>query len=151
MANKSKLTKRQLAIQELIKNHAIPDQAKLIELLANLYNIFTNQAAISRDLRKLGIHKRARGDIMVYELPEIDVVTEILSYAVKSVHHNESLVIINTIAGTADFVGDVLDKQQGLNILATLAGENVVFVAPVSIKNVEELSQNLSKLFKLKE
>lgn len=148
---KAKLTARKSAIQELIKAHAIEDQAALLELLKTKFGIETNQAAISRDLRSLGIAKRLRGDAMVYELPTVDVVTEILHYAVQSIDHNETLIVINTVPGTADFVGDFLDEQHDLNILATLAGENVVFVAPKSIKTIAELAEQLSQRIKRKE
>lgn len=151
MPLQKKLSKRQSAIQELIKTHAIEDQARLLELLRSNYGIHTNQAAISRDLRSLEISKRSRGDTMVYELPQIDIVTEILHYAVRSITHNETLIVINTITGTAAFVGDFLDAQKDLAILGTLAGENVVFVTPRSIKDIETLVQQLSQRIKIKE
>lgn len=141
--------KRKLAIQELVKSHVINDQAKLIELLEKNYGIKTNQAVVSRDLRNLDISKRTHGEAIAYELPHIDVAQEILRYAIRSIEHNETTIIINTVAGTADFVGDFLDKQQDLDILGTLAGENVVFVAPRSIKTITELYQNLCKHFKV--
>lgn len=141
---------RKTAIAELVKSHAIEDQAMLLDLLKKEYNIDTNQAAISRDIRKLGIHKRARGESMVYELPQTDAVTEILHYAVRSIAHNEAMIVIHTVPGTADLVGDFLDSQHNLAILATLAGENVVFIAPISTKHIEELAKQLSHTLKIK-
>ncbi|HRN78282.1 MAG TPA: hypothetical protein PLU71_03510 [Candidatus Dependentiae bacterium] len=148
---KPKFNTRKNAIQELIKTYAIEDQTELLEFLKTKYNIETNQAAISRDLRKLGIAKRLRGDRMVYELPTINVVNEILYYAVKSIRHNETLIVINTVPGTAAFVGDFLDAQHNLPILGTLAGENVVLVIPQSTKHIESLEQQLTQFIKLKE
>lgn len=139
MAQKSKLSKRQAAIQELVASHDIQDQAGLITLLQEKYGLITNQAVVSRELRKLGIHKRLRGDLMVYDVPQVDVMSEILRYAIVSVEHNESLVVIKTIAGTAALVADFFDAQTDIGILATLSGENVVFVAPVSVKNIATL------------
>ena len=148
---KQRLSKRKSAIQELIKTHAIEDQSMLIELLQKQYGISTNQAAVSRDLRNLGIFKRARGEAMVYELPSVDVVIEILHYAIQSAHYNETMIIIKTVPGTASFVGDFLDEQHDLEILGTLAGENTVFVAPRTTKNIEELFQQTCQRLKIKE
>lgn len=147
---KSKLSNRKQVLQDLVQNHAIEDQATLLELLKTEYGIVTNQAAISRDLRSLGISKRLRGNKIVYELPQVDVVSEIMHYAIKSMVHNETMIIINTVSGTADVVGDFLDNQKELEILGTLAGENVVFVVPVSIKNTEKLFQQISQRIKIR-
>jgi len=148
---KQKLSKRQSAIQELIKANPIEDQGMLIELLEKQYGISTNQAAISRDLRDLNIYKRARGQTMVYEISGVDAVTEMLHYAVLSAQHNEATIIIKTMPGTANFVGEFLDTQQDLPILGTLAGDNTVFVAPLSTKNIEEVFKKLSQRLKIKE
>lgn len=139
MTIKSKLSKRQAAIQELVTTHDIQDQAELVGLLQKKYGLTTNQAVISRELRKLGIHKRMRGDVMVYDVAHVDVMNEILRYAIASVHHNETMIIIKTVAGTAALVADFFDAQADMEILATLAGENVVFVVPVSVKNIAKL------------
>ncbi len=148
---KSLINKRQTAIQELVKTHLIEDQTALIELLQKQYGISTNQAAISRDLRKLGINKRVHEGTAAYELPRIDIVSEILRYAVVSVRRNESMIVINTVEGTAAFVADYLDTQHDLAILGTLAGENIVFVSPQSIKDIEELYNKLCHRIKVKE
>jgi len=148
---KNKFNKRKTVLAELVQNHAIEDQASLLELLKSEHGIFTNQAAISRDLRSMGISKRLRGNKIVYELPQVDVISEIMHYAIKSMVHNETMIIINTVSGTADVVGDFLDQQKDLEILGTLAGENVVFIVPVSIKNIEKLFQQLSQRIKIKD
>lgn len=150
MQHKKILSKRQKAVQALVKTQAITDQAELLDLLQKQYNIQTNQAAISRDLRSLGISKQVRQGQAVYELPQIDVISEIMRYAVKSINYNEAMVIINTVSGTADVVGDFIDAQDDLPVLGTLAGENVVFVAPVSIKNIKELTAKLALRIKIK-
>ena len=147
---KAVLTSRKQAIEKLVQDHAIQDQAELLDLLEKQYGIMTNQAVVSRDLRSLGIVKRPRGDVLVYELPQIDVIGEIMHYAVKSIAHNEVMIVVNTLSGTADLIGDFLDAQADLPILGTLAGENVVFVMPRSIKNIETLTQQIAQRVKIK-
>lgn len=147
---KKNLSKRQKAVQALVKTQAIKDQAELLDLLQAQYNIQTNQAAVSRDLRSLGISKQVRQGQAIYVLPQIDVVSEIMRYAVKSINYNEVMIIINTVSGTADVVGDFIDAQDDLPVLGTLAGENVVFVSPVSIKNIKDLAAKLALRIKIK-
>jgi transcriptional regulator of arginine metabolism len=44
-------------------------------------------------------------------------------------------------------VGRVLDYHQtSTEILATIAGDDTVFVAPKSVKNIQKLSQEIKKL-----
>jgi transcriptional regulator of arginine metabolism len=150
MDTKVNIDRRQEAIKDLIKSHPIEDQADLIHLLKEQYGIATNQAAISRDLRALGIYKRARGNRMVYELLETDAVIEILHYAIKYAQHNEAIIIIKTIPGTASLVADYIDTQADLAILGTIAGENMVFVAPQSIKSIEAVFNQLCQQLKIR-
>ncbi len=151
MLKKQIVTKRQIAIEKLVKAYAVEDQPALIDLLKKEYNISTNQAAISRDIRKLGIYKRLRGEVMVYEMPTVDTVTEILHYAVQSCQHNEGMIVIKTVSGTADLVGDFIDAQNDLGVLGTIAGENTVFVLPITIKNIDQVFKSICQRLKIKE
>lgn len=154
MKQEIKLTERQKAIKELIQTYEITDQHKLIELLKLKYGIETNQTIISRELHKLGVTKTPVENKLIYELPEekADPAKEILRLAVTKVAHNESLIVVHTLAGLADFVGDYLDAHgETTSILATLAGENVVFVAPKSIKDIVSTYDEVCKLLLIKQ
>lgn len=136
MEKMDKVLSRQKAIKKLIKKHLIEDQKTLVELLKDEFGIDTNQSIVSRDLTDLGVGKHKVNNKMVYELKELDVKKEILRLAITDIKHNESLVVIYTLAGLAPFVGDCLDQEQEIDALAALAGENVVFVAPKSMKDI---------------
>ncbi len=137
-----KNSSRQDAIRNLLSEEAISDQKQLVERLLAVYGISTNQAAVSRDLHKLGVVKRS----LVYELPTHDIKAEIFKLAVLKVEHNETTIVITTFPGLAAFVGDYLDHTEGLDILGCLAGENVVFVTPRSVKNIAATALSLQKL-----
>ncbi len=143
MLLKKELFKRQEAIKELIEKFAVSDQQQLVELLAKHHAIETNQAVISRDLRKLGIAKKNREGHFCYALPAKDPTAEILKLALTGMSYNESLIVIKTQAGLAAFVGDYIDQQQDEEILGCLAGENVVFVSPRSIHTIHNLYEKL--------
>lgn len=139
MEKSSKVTYRHYAITELINSHAIENQQQLLTLLKDVYDIETNQSIISRDLMSLGILKQPYKNKIIYEMPDKSTSREILRLGVHSVVRNETLIIINTLRGLPPFIGDYLDQQKDLGILGTLAGENVVFVAPTSTKNITDV------------
>ncbi len=154
MKRNASLTARQKAIQELIETYEITDQHKLIELLKLKYGVETNQTIISRELHKLGVTKTPIENKLIYELPEekADPAKEILRLAVTQVVHNETLIVVHTLAGLADFVGDYLDAHSATtSVLATLAGENVVFVTPKSIKHITQTYDEVCKLLLIKQ
>ena len=135
------LEARQEAIKELLRKEQISDQKKLVKLLRDAYGIKTNQAVISRDLRKLGVIKKQVNDNLVYEIPASDTTTEILKLAIVNIEYNEAIIVIKTHPGLAAFVGDCLDRHPELDILGSLAGENVVFVTPRNLKKIEAVYQ----------
>ncbi|MBA3721439.1 MAG: hypothetical protein H0W88_03460 [Parachlamydiaceae bacterium] len=149
--NKTQLTAvRQKAIEDLVKKIAISDQMELVKLLKEQYEIDANQAVVSRDLRKLGIIKKMINGVLTYEMPDIDVSAEILRLALIDINHNESMIVIKTHPGLADFVGDCVDKYDDLNVLGCLAGENVVFITPKTIKNIHKTYEIICEKFHFK-
>jgi transcriptional regulator of arginine metabolism len=142
MDRKTEFTARQEAIRKLLSKEAISDQQQLVERLKAVHAISTNQAAVSRDLQKLGVVKRSH----IYELPQTDIKAEIFKLAILKVEHNETTIVITTFPGLAAFVGDCLDHTEGLDILGCLAGENVVFVTPRSIKTIASTARSIQDL-----
>lgn len=150
MTSKQSTAARQEAIKELVKKMTISDQKQLVDLLKEHYEIETNQTVVSRDLRKLGVIKKIVGGSLSYEMPEIDVSAEILKLALVDINRNESMIVIKTHPGLADFVGDCVDEHNDLEVLGCLAGENVVFVTPLSIKNIQRTYEKLCEKFHFK-
>ena len=150
MKKKNKVDLRHTALKELISTYALEDQYTLVEMMKKRYNIDTNQSILSRDLRQLGIGKHKSKDKMIYEAPGIDASQEILRLAIVDLVYNESLIIIKTIPGLASFVGDYLDMQQNEAIAGTLAGENIIFVAPRSTKIIKEVADIIGKILNVK-
>lgn len=138
--------RRRQRIREIVSSKQVSDQKQLVELLAELYGIESNQAVISRDLRKLGIIKKPGEQESFYELPSTDIQVEILKLAVVDIQFNENMIVINTLPALAAFVGDQLDAyDEELEILGCIAGENVVFITPKSIKNIARVYERVCK------
>jgi len=149
---KNKKNIRQQALTELISLHQIEDQTTLANLLKDKYNIETNQSIISRDLRELGVAKKIVDEASVYEINTTNTTYELLIRSIVAIQYNESLIIIKTVPGLASFVGDFIDQQNLPQLIATLAGENVVFVAPKSIHSIAKTFMIICKAlhFKIK-
>ncbi len=141
---------RQKAIKQLIKKNEIEDQETLVDLIKKKYGIETSQAAVSRDLRALGASKQKLGDKMAYAIQDANPSKEILRLAVVSVSSNEAMIIVHTLPGLAAFVADYIDMKEDFDILATLSGENVVFIAPCSVKNIHSLSRRIADALYIK-
>jgi len=143
---KNKMEVRREAIKKMLKNKPIAEQKTIVAHLSKEKGISTNQVTVSRDLRALGVERRLINGQMVYVLPEMNVQEEIIRLAIIDIVHNEATIVIKTEAGMADFVGDYVDNQSELAVLATLAGENVVFVAPLKVKNIKQTCNSLKRI-----
>ncbi len=142
----SRIKTRHRALKKIVKNHIIEDQQTLVQLIKEKFGIETNQAVISRDLRMLGINKQQINNKMIYDLPHIDASKEILRLAIQDINHNESLIVINTLPGLAAFIGDYLDMHNKIGILGVLAGENAVFITPISTKQIKKVFNEICQL-----
>jgi transcriptional regulator of arginine metabolism len=142
--------KRLTAIKNLIAKFIVEDQDQLVELLKSNHSISTNQSIVSRDLRHLGIGKTIRDGVACYELPKIDATQEILKRAILDIQHNESMIVITTLPGLADFVGDFLDDQESDMLLGTLAGENILMAIPRSVKQISQIYKKVCTLVHFK-
>ncbi|HEU63834.1 MAG TPA: hypothetical protein ENH96_00395 [Chlamydiae bacterium] len=141
--NNNQTSTRQSLVKKLLLNEKITDQKQLVDILEKKFNIKTNQAAISRDLHRLKVVKKKRDKELIYELPTKDVTFEILKLGILGIELNEVMILINTYPGLAPFIGDQIDKLDDSNIMGCIAGENVVFITPKTIKNISKTYKEL--------
>lgn len=110
-----------------------------------------NQSKVSRLLRKIGAikSKNELGEI-VYRLqmePAPPTISDQIANLVIDVVANEANVIVNTSPGAAQLLARILDyHKEKLDILATIAGDDVVLIAPVSVKRIKQCMQNVIAL-----
>jgi transcriptional regulator of arginine metabolism len=112
-----------------------------------------NQSKASRLLRKIGAIKvvNSRGQT-VYSLPREPGPPSIntpLRGLILDIVSNETLVVIYTSPGSASMVARVLDYNQiTTEILGTIAGDDTIFVAPKSIKDIHKLTEEIKGLLR---
>lgn len=112
-----------------------------------------NQSKASRLLRKIGAIKvvNSRGQT-VYSLPREPAPPSMnmpLRGLILDIVSNETLVVIYTSPGSASVVARVLDYNQiTTEILGTIAGDDTIFVAPKSIKEIHKLTEEIKGLLR---
>lgn len=139
---------RQARIKEIISNGKISSQEDLLKKLKD-DGYDTTQATLSRDLHEIGIVRVPDGEGFKYVFHEEDnsaAIKQIIGMEIIKVTHNESTVVVRTMAGRAQGVGIYLDKLKDNHIIGTVAGDDSVIIIPDSHKNVELLVEKIRKL-----
>ena len=139
-----------LAIRKLIHSEKIKTQQELSEkLISQGHKV--NQSKISRLLKKLNIIKvKDDEQQLIYGLPKEPYPPAIhisLSNLIVEIIANETLVVIHTSPGSASLIGRIVDyNRDNLNILGVVAGDDTLFVVPVSSKNIDQCLTSIQKL-----
>lgn len=132
-----------LAIQNLLQEHAVGTQEEISAAL-HKQGLDVNQVKISRVLHKIGAIKVNEGGHVVYRLPnELMTINpnDSMKQLILKISHNESLIVIKTAPGCAQFVARFLDQSKDLKILGTVAGDDTIFIAPEKIPNIKQTHQ----------
>jgi transcriptional regulator of arginine metabolism len=139
---------RHLAIKEIITGQDITNQDRLRKELKKR-GFAVTQATLSRDLHELGVSRAATNDGSKYILPDDSVrrnVRLLTGREIVSVGHNEHMIVVITLPGCANAVGQYVDQQNNPDILGTLAGDNTLLVIPASVANINKLVMYLKTL-----
>jgi transcriptional regulator of arginine metabolism len=118
------------AILRLTEQRELTDQAVFLDLLKREGHKVT-QPTLSRHLNKLGIQKLAGRYQRVEPIP-----TELPAYAVSAAPPN--LVIIKTRPGYAQALAVLVDQHAIDGMVATIAGDDTVFIAVTPEKKMRE-------------
>ncbi len=127
-------SQRQIAILDLIARNNIETQEALAEALSAM-GIQVTQATVSRDIKELRLIKvltsegtykyapSASGDRSVAER-----LARMLQESMLSAEPAENLVVVKTLAGSANVAAEALDSLGWQEVLGTIAGDNTVLV-----------------------
>lgn len=138
------------ALRKLLTQGVAKNQEEINKILSN-QNYAVNQSKISRLLHKLGAIKTKNiAGKAIYCLPQEPIpqaTTTPLNNLVIDIVANESLIIVHTSPGSASVIARLLDyKKQGIGILGTIAGDDTIFIAPKSIKSINQILLELKKI-----
>ncbi len=110
-----------------------------------------NQSKVSRLLRKVGAIKviNSKG-VTVYSLPKEPgppSTTTILQDLITDISCNEALIVILTSPGSASMIARILDHHEfSVKILGTIAGDDTIFVTPISMQKTKKLFAEIKAL-----
>ena len=120
--------RRRALIAEILEGGEVSSQAELARMLEDR-GIAVTQSCISRDLARLGAVKEANG----YSLRPLNLSDEdrrtLASYARGVQSAGPNLTIIRTATGAAQRIALFLDRTGWKEIVATLSGDDTIFVA----------------------
>lgn len=147
-------SERHAVILNLIETMNVETQEDLAELLKSR-GVSVTQATVSRDIKELrlikvlsenGNYKYATVDKAEAGMKERFV--RIFSDSVISITPSANLIILKTLAGSANAAAEAVDSMHWNEIAGSIAGDNTIFLAAKDEKAVPELVKKLSQMLK---
>ncbi len=125
---------RQTAILSIIEQYDIETQEELASRLREM-GIDVTQATVSRDIKELrllkvlsasGGYKYATADKAEHGLS--DRFVRMFRDSVLSINFANNIIVIKTLAGSANVAAEAIDSMRLPQILGTMAGDNTILV-----------------------
>lgn len=142
---------RHSAIRELVQQHRVGNQELLRELLAER-GFDVAQATLSRDIRELRLIKvpDAEGGHH-YTLPpeawdSTPTLQRLLPTLFVGAEGTRNLLVIKTLAGGAQAVGEAIDWEEWPEVLGTLAGDDTILVILREDPQVDRVKKRIEDL-----
>ena len=135
---------RQTAILSIIEQYDVETQEELAGRLKEM-GIVVTQATVSRDIKELrllkvlsgsGGYKYATADKAEHGLSERFV--RMFRDSVLSIDFAGNIVVVKTLAGSANAAAEAIDSMRLPEILGTMAGDNTILVI---VQNETEAAQ----------
>ena len=146
-------SRRQSSILEIVDTQAVTSQESLRALLRER-GFEATQATLSRDIRDLGLVKRAADG--AYRRPDAadepadhveDFETAVRDY-LRRKDRVEQLIVLKTDAGYSQPLAEAIDRARLAQTVGTIAGENTILVICRSAAAAAEFEARLDDLMK---
>jgi transcriptional regulator of arginine metabolism len=125
--------RRHAAVLRLVREHRIPSQERLRELLLKA-GFDVTQATLSRDIHELGLLKVPGSDgVACYAAPEDEILPPPLLAALAPQLLLRTagvgpLLVLTTPTGSASALAAALDHEEWPEVLGTIAGDDTVLM-----------------------
>ena len=152
---KKSTIQRQRLIADFIDSENVSSQNQLKGLLKK-NNIQITQATLSRDLNELGaIKKRLKNGRLIYVLPknqdnnaQIKIAKKALEDFVLDVEPVSNQVVVKTTTAAAQVIAESIDNLYIDNIVASIAGDNVVLIIYTDESKAREVAKTIEDIIK---
>ena len=141
-------------ILEIIESKDIETQEELAEEL-KARGVKVTQATVSRDIKELRLLKvlsaTGRYKYATVEYAERgmnDRFIRILSESVLTIESANNIIVIKTIAASANAAAEAIDSMKWPEVLGTIAGDNTLLVVVRSNEAVESVVARFAALIK---
>jgi transcriptional regulator of arginine metabolism len=142
-------SQRQRAILELIERGAVDSQEQLRRQL-HARGIEATQATISRDIKELGLVKRAAdgayqrpGDEAPSPTATLQALQRAAAAYLRRVEHVEQIVVVRTGTGQAQPLALALDRARLPEVVGTLGGDDTIVVIARDARRAAALVKRL--------
>ena len=147
---KKSTIQRQRLIADFIDSENISSQNQLKGLLKK-NQIQITQATLSRDLNELGaIKKRLKNGRLIYVLPknqdnnaQVKIAKKALEDFVLDVEPVSNQVVVKTTTAAAQVIAESIDNLYIDNIVASIAGDNVVLIISTDESKAREVAKSI--------
>ena len=141
---------RQRLIADFIDSESVSSQNQLKGLLKK-NNIQITQATLSRDLNELGaIKKRLKNGRLIYVLPnnqdnnaQLKIAQKALEDFVLDIEPVSNQVVVKTTTAAAQVIAESIDNLYIDNIVASIAGDNVVLIISTNETKAKEVAKTI--------
>lgn len=141
--------KRQTVIKEILSAHTISHHDDLIGKLKE-QGIAVTQATLSRDFSEMGVIRTISDEgaprYMLNPEESGRQILKFIGFEILGIQHNETLIVVRTLAGRAQGVAYFIDRLNKPEIMGTVAGDDTVLVIPSSVKKINEIVEMIEKL-----
>ena len=147
---KKSTIQRQRLIADFIDSENVSSQNQLKGLLKK-NNIQITQATLSRDLNELGaIKKRLKNGRLIYVLPknqdnnaQVKIAKKALEDFVLDVEPVSNQVVVKSTTAAAQVIAESIDNLYIDNIVASIAGDNVVLIISTDESKAREVAKTI--------
>jgi transcriptional regulator of arginine metabolism len=147
--------RRQALILDLLAREPVRNQEQLRRGLRAV-GVVATQATLSRDIKELGLVKRAADGAYQRPMPPLTpaggtasalsrAVTEFVT-GVDRVHH---MIVLRTGAGQAHAAAIAIDRAQLTEVVGTIAGDDTILVIARDVRGARSLTDRLTGLIQL--
>lgn len=145
---------RQKAILQIIQEKPVGTQEELVEELRKR-GFQASQATLSKDIRELGLVKVPTADGQFrytdrfrshIETPA-QILTKRLQECVVGYNTASHILVLKTLPGYAPSIAYELDRTGWEEVVGTIAGDDTVFIAISSQKDVRSVEKKLNEIF----
>jgi transcriptional regulator of arginine metabolism len=145
--------RRQSAIRDVVAQDEVRSQEQLrLRLAARGFSV--TQATLSRDIKELGLVKRASdgayqdsGEDAVSTGPgSLHTLQRTLAECLTGLETSQQLIVLRTGTGQAQLVGVAIDRLRLREVLGTIAGDDTVLVICRNVRAARTIVQRFESM-----